>query len=358
MSPKEQIKGLYKELDRNQQKELLLELSSLDKRIKLKEEEKLECRYCKNKEIIKNGKPKSFQRYKCKSCNRNFINTTVSLYQGIKKRGKLEDYKTIMLSEGMLPLKQMALRLGISIQTAFDWRHKILISLKTQPKKFYGITELDDVWFLYSQKGRKGLDYSRKRGGSKKQGDNNFQVKMLITSDRKQTKDLSIVRIGRLQSSDINRKVGEKIGKSCTLVSDKHRSISAFAKQNRLDHISFKSSDHIADSQHHVQTVNNLASRIKAKLNYVLRGVSTKYLQNYANWYQFIESNKYIDNIEGEANKTLMRNNNSWNIFTSTEVLYKKFIKQYSKRTYRCPTKRKWKAQLKNTISLTSLFYY
>jgi hypothetical protein len=57
-----------------------------------------------------------------------------------------------------MPLKEIARKVGISQQTAFDWRHKILSAVEgVSDCKFKGIAEIDDVWFLYSQKGRKGL---------------------------------------------------------------------------------------------------------------------------------------------------------------------------------------------------------
>jgi len=360
MTPTEEIEDLFKELSTDAQDQLLKDLSSLkNKRLtKSKKSTIVGCPYCKQSDIIKDGKHKGSQRYKCKSCNRNFMATTGSAYYGIKKRDKFFEYKNIMIKEGLVPLKQMSSRLGISIQTAFDWRHKLLSSITTGTENFEGITEIDDLWFLYSQKGRQGLKYSRKRGGSKRKGDNDFQVKMLVTMDRKQSTDLSVVRIGRLKSNDIKRKVGEKISKTATLVSDKHGSISAFAKRNNIEHINFKASDHMADSKHHVQTVNNLASRIKGKLNHTLRGVSTKYLQNYSNWFQFYESNKNSDDIVLEADKILEENLDAWNTFTNMENFYKRFIKEYSKRTYRSPTKRTWKTQLKDTMTLTNLFIY
>ncbi len=285
MTVTEQIEGLYKQLSSGEQNQLLLNLPKLNKKeVPIKESSKItKCPYCKQTKIFKDGKPKGSQRYKCKSCNRNFSSTTGKVFSGLKKKSTFLEYKSIIIKEGLLPLKQMSLRLGISIQTSFDWRHKILSSLNRESEDFEGITEIDDLWFLYSQKGRKGLKYSRKRGGSKRKGDNNFQVKLLATMDRKQSTDLSVVRIGRLKSSDIKRKVGKKISKTAILVSDKHSSISAFAKRNNIEHINFKASDHLADSEHPVQTVNNLASRIKGKLNHTLRGVSTKYLQNYSN---------------------------------------------------------------------------
>jgi len=360
MTPSEQIKDIFKKLLIEEQNQLLKDLPSLrNKSLSIIEDSSIiECPYCKRTNIFKNGKQKGTQRYKCKSCNRNFKATTGKAFYGIKKRAKFDEYKRIMLKEGLQPLKQMSSRLGISHQTAFDWRHKILSSINRETENFNGITEIDDLWFLYSQKGRQGLKYSRKRGGSKRKGDNDFQVKMLVTMDRKESTDLSVVRIGRLKSSDIKRKVGGKISKTATLVSDKHGSISAFAKQNNVKHINFKASEHMADGEHHVQTVSNLASRIKGKLNHTLRGVSTKYLQNYSNWFKFYESNKNSANMELEADKILERNVDAWNTFTNNENFYKRFIKEYSKRTYRCPTKRTWKTQLKDTLTLTNLFIY
>lgn len=358
MDTRQQIKSLFTSLNKHEREVLLVELTSikeLDKNADIKSDVE-SCPFCGDTNFVKNGKHRGAQRYICKTCNRNFVFSTGAAYQGIKKKDKFESYKSIMFKEGFIPLKTMSSRIGISMQTAFDWRHKILCSLKPIDDKFENITEIDDVWFLYSQKGRKGLKYSRKRGGSKRKGDNDFQVKMLITSDRNNTKDLSVVRIGRLRSNDIDRKIGSRLEANSILVSDKHNSIKSFAKKNKIKHVSFKSSEHIADSQHHVQTVNNMAARLKGNLNHSFRGVSTKYLQSYANWFQFLETYKGDSDVISKVDKCL-DSNNSWDIFTNIEALYKKFIKEYSKRTYRCPTKREWKTQLKDTASVTALPY-
>lgn len=357
MNVSQQIKELFKMLSPIAQEELLSELSSSREPHPPIEGNVSICPYCSGVRIIKNGKHKGQQRYKCKLCSRNFSAFTGTSFQGIKKTDKFEEYKSIMFTEGFISLGKMAKRLEISIQTAFDWRHKILSSLKPKESDFNGITEMDDLWFLYSQKGRKGLKYSRNRGGSKRKGDNDFQVKMLVTSDRKQSQDFSVVRIGRIKSSDINRKVGHRIGKSCTLVSDKHSSISSFARQNNIKHISFIASEHIADKQHHVQTVNNMASRLKAKVNHTYRGVSTKYLQSYANWFHFTETYKKSEDVVKYVDKTLEGNHNAWNTFTNIEPLYKHFIENNSNRTYRCPTKRHWKSNSIEIINVAASAY-
>lgn len=357
MTAKEQIIELFKGMNSRDKDILLTELGDLkNNNDALRVDDIGSCPYCQNEHTIKNGKHKGNQRYLCKVCNRNFIYSTGTALQGIKKKGEFEEYKSIMFTEGFVPLKTMSKRLDISMQTAFDWRHKILCNLKPTDSNFIDITEIDDIWFLYSQKGRQGLKYSRKRGGSSRRGDNDFQVKLLVTSDRNNTNDMSVVRIGRLKAKDIERKIGNRIGDGVTLVSDKHQSIKSFAKKNNINHVSFKSSDHVKDEVYHVQTVNSMASRLKGDINHKLRGVSTKYLQSYANWFQITESHKNKGNILEEKDACLS-NKEQWHTYTSIEKQYANFIKKYSVRTYRCPTIRNWKTKLKDTKSIMNLGY-
>jgi transposase-like protein len=338
MTPKEKILELFTELSARDRDLVLQKLNKIGTTQSKSSEEShpLYCPHCESNLIVKNGKRGKLQKYKCKTCCKVFTSRTGTPLHKIQKPDKFEAYKTIML-ENYLPLKQMASKIGISIQTAFDWRHKILSSVNNDRVRFDGITEIDDIWFLYSQKGRKGLKYSRKRGGSKRAGDNDFQAKLLVTSDRNSNTNLSLVRIGRLKKSDIERKISGKFADDATLVSDKHRSISSFAKAEGLNHVSFKSSEHTAGGEYHVQGVNNLASKLKGTINHSLRGVSTKYLQSYANWVNLIS--KGIDNVE-------FNNNGVVDIHKNREGIYKKFIENFSKRTYRCPVKRTFKSQL------------
>jgi len=142
MTVLEQIEGLYKKLSSAEQNKLLINLPKLGNKavIQKKCSAISFCPYCKQTEIYKDGKPKGIQRYKCKSCNRNFSSTTGKVFSGIKKKSKFIEYKSIIIKEGLLPLKQMSLRLGISNQTSFDWRHKILSSLNQESEAFEGIT--------------------------------------------------------------------------------------------------------------------------------------------------------------------------------------------------------------------------
>ena len=354
MTKIEQIKELFRTLSFEEQKLLCAELSpsdDIEKPIDHKFQTISNCPYCQSNLVIKFGTRNNTQKFKCKTCHKIFTTTTGTSYYHLKKRDKFDEYKDLM-EQGYIPLKNIAAKVGISIQTAFDWRHKILCNLRETNTHFKGLTEMDDVWFLYSQKGRKGLKYSRKRGGSKRKGDNNFQVKLLITADRGKNKDLSVVRLGRLKKSDIERKVGGHFDEGSTLISDKHRSISSFAKSEGLTHVSFKAKKHTAGGDYHIQNVNNIATRLKTSVNHLLRGVSTKHLQCYANWFTYLEDKKNeIKNNNLDC--TLSNNNQTWDQFTNLEDIYKRFIENLSARTYRCPIKRKWET----SISYTSANY-
>jgi len=343
MTVKDQIIKLFGKLTEPERDLLLQELNrkQISETVLIEDASILSCPHCGSKLFVRNGKRDEMQKYKCKSCCKVFTVKTGTPFHKIQKMDKFEAYKALMM-ESYLPIKKIAEKVGISIQTAFDWRHKLLSGRNKEVTKFEGITEIDDIWFLYSQKGRKGLDYSRKRGGSKRAGDNDFQAKLLISSDRKSNTDLSLVRIGRLSKSDIQRKISGRFSIDSILVSDKHRSIASFASSEGIKHISFKAKEHSAGGEYHVQNVNNLASRLKGTINHSLRGVSTKYLQSYANWV-YLMSCKPSSN---EMDNMITQNKSAWEVHKNQEGIYKWFIDNFSRRTYRCPVKRSFASEL------------
>jgi len=349
MTVKEQILELFGKLAEPERNILLQELvrKEVSETILVEEAAILSCPHCSSKLFVKNGKRDDLQKYKCKSCCKVFTLKTGTPFHKIQKLDKFEAYKALMM-DGYLPIKKIAAKVGISIQTAFDWRHKILSGTGKEGSKFEGITEIDDIWFLYSQKGRKGLEYSRKRGGSSRAGDNDYQAKLLVTSDRKANTDLSVVRIGRLNKSDIQRKISGRFSEDSILVSDKHRSIASFANSEGLKHVSFKADRHSAGGEYHVQNVNSMASRLKGIINHSLRGVSTKYLQSYANWVHLMSSKL----TNAEMNSLMIKNKKASDMHKNRETIYKWFIENFSRRTYRCPVKRSFASAMEpNLIS-------
>lgn len=312
--------------------------TNLEKQIKC-------CPHCKSENYIRWGNYSNMKRFMCKECNRTFIATTGTAIHWLKKPDEFINYATIVFSEGFNTLEQQSKRVGISQNTAFYWRHRILIALGSDVPIFKKATEMDEIWFRYSQKGRKGLKYSRKRGRSSHKGDNSFKAKVMITKERLGELDMSLIKIGRLSAQNIVDKFSGKFTKTSILFSDKHPSFKCFSKSEGINHEVFTAKSHVKNKICHVQTVNYLAGAFNNGVNHCLRGVSTKYLQNYATWFavkeKYKNSKEKIKNIITDC----LSNIKAWDMNTNIEKLYEQFILNHSERTYRCPTKKTWKYQ-------------
>ena len=262
----------------------LLELSVKDTRICDSGESKATiCPHCGSSSIKGNGKLKGVQRYYCNSCCKNFSETTGKFWYHIKKKDKIHQYLFCLLSG--YSIRRSAKETGISIQTSFDWRHKLLTSFNSvSPTEFEGILESDDLFFAYSQKGERNLDRpSRKRGGrASKAGISDEKVAVIASCDRSVNKDFKVATLGRISKKDIDNALEGKLDKVNTICSDSHRSYTAFAKDKEATHKKFNASkgQKVVDKVYHVQNVNNMDKRLRQFMD-SFNGVATKYLQNY-----------------------------------------------------------------------------
>jgi hypothetical protein len=161
---------------------------------------------------------------------------------------------------------------GISKQTSFDWRHKILSALGKHQREqmLSGICESDDVFIEFSEKGNQNLKRApRKRGKSifvkKKRGINSDKVAILISCDRKGNKHLQAATRGRISAEDINTILKNKLAPKTVLCTHGHRSFEAFAKQNNLAHQTIKVSakEYVKKGIYHVQHFNQTAQDLK-----------------------------------------------------------------------------------------------
>src|SRR5690625_7303904 len=123
-------------------------------------------------------------------------------------------------------IRKSAEETGISVQTSFDWRHKLLTAFAAvSVEKFQGITESDDLFFPYSEKGKKELERpARQRGGKAgKAGISDEKVAVIATCDRSGNKDFKVATRGRISKKYLVRVLGGKLDKGSILCSDAHR---------------------------------------------------------------------------------------------------------------------------------------
>ena len=266
------------------------------------------CPHCSHPKYVKFGIDKGSQRYKCKSCKRSFTEYTGTWMAGLQRKDKIDDYLVLMLEEKSLDnIKEI---LSINKKTAFDWRHKILASLsQNDTDNFTGITESDETFFLNSEKGRSVSNReSRKRGGSSKsRGVSSDQVAVIVTQDRKFGLDLTVATMGRIKKVDIEKAIGNRVNPNQTILcSDAHVSYKGFAIDNKIEHHALKAviKQRVKNKIYHIQHVNSTHNRLKKWIDNTFWGVSTKYLQQYLNWYRIKEKIKYRnDKLNAFVNK-------------------------------------------------------
>lgn len=259
----------------------LLELCDSSKGFaKGEERSPVHCPRCKSVENRPDGYLKEVRRYCCTSCGKYCSETTIKFWYNIKKKSELKNYLYHMLQGHSI--RKCARECDISIQTSFNWRHKILNAFEhLQPNQYSGIIESDENHVRESHKGsRKMTRTPRKRGISKD------QIGIVASCDRKGNKGLKVVGRGRMTKSEVKKLLDERKSEGSVLFSDEHPRYKAFAKEKGIVQKTHKSSlgKRVTEGIYHVQNVNNLHQRSKKFLEKLNR-VSTKYLQNYLNWF-------------------------------------------------------------------------
>lgn len=91
------------------------------------------CPVCGATHVVRNGKRKDgTQKYICKDCGKLFVITTNSIVSGTRKDLNVWiKYVDCMLNG--FSVRKTAEECGIHRNTAFAWRHKILVPFKTWP---------------------------------------------------------------------------------------------------------------------------------------------------------------------------------------------------------------------------------
>ncbi len=308
----ETILSAFRQLSMEQQEQLLPSLqlaweskSPVLQKVKteLMEKQPLKpCPHCKAENPLKRGKIKGQQKYCCRVCNKQYRENTGTVLYNLQKKDKLQAYLEEMRKG--TSIKKTAKIVGISIQTSFDWRHKILSSTAEKlHQKLGGEIQCDELELAQSSKGERGLQRpSRKRGNDFKRnekGKKNTTVQVITAIDNHGVKMMQAVETKRLTRQQISQALASKLERNSTLITDEHHSYKAFAKDKKtITHKTFIAKAHQSktDKKVNLQKVNQTHSELRKFLDR-FHGVSTKYLQNYLNWYL---NQKNIENLNNQ----------------------------------------------------------
>ncbi len=122
------------------------------------------CPACGSTNILKNGKRKHIQRYKCKDCQNQFTPFSNTILETTKFHW--ETWVTVMeLVLNNYSLSGIRHKLerdlgygGIDRKTIFLWRHKLIHALASMPQpRLSGVVQVDETFIRESQKGTRTL---------------------------------------------------------------------------------------------------------------------------------------------------------------------------------------------------------
>lgn len=269
------------------------------------------CPYCGKKHIRRNGHRKDgTQKYVCADCGKSFTARTNTITAWSRMGLAIwKKYVDCMINK--LPIRMAASECGISVRTAFIWRHKILDALGNMGKdvELSGIAESDDTYFALSFKGdhSKPKDFDmgrppRKRGSdgiSKGLSDDLVCVPCAV--DRKGHSVAKASNLGGCSADNITTVLGDKIKSGTTFCTDGSKAQKKFADTHNLDCIQLiggRTKRGIFNIQH----INSYHSVLKQFIGN-FKGVATKYLNNYLTWNNFVN---YAKNTIQEKRKVLL----------------------------------------------------
>lgn len=264
----------------------------------INKEQAIICPHCKSSDIYGHGVYKGRKRYMCKSCKKTFNDFTGTAISCIKKTNEFQQYMELIVEN--YSIRKASSKIGVNVKTIFDWRHKLLSSLSSMNgQKFSGIVECDDKQVDINNKGDRNLNrepYKRPSDRETKRGVSNDKISIMVATDRKGSPTMQVAKIGRVDAESIEKTIGNLISSKNVLCSDAHPSIIAWAKGKHLKHHTFVASrQHVKNKCYHVQHVNSIDNLYERWIKQFY-GVSTKYLNQYLNWFIFLEKVKKSDN--------------------------------------------------------------
>lgn len=269
------------------------------------------CRKCGADKIVKFGKDKNGkQRYKCKCCGATFTETSFSAVSRTRHSEAVwETYIHLLLTGASLEV--CAFRCGISVRTAFIWRHKILNALQNDQdnRVMAGIIEADEKYIPVSYKGnhkkskRFVMPREPYRRGTDNRSNNMPKACIMCAVERHGHSYAEVLGAGQSNTQMVTHAFENRLVDDSIMLSDGGKALSNyFAKKEKIELITLKSSmsgshkggDPEIRGIYHIQTVNNFHKRLDAFLRRYT-GVATKYLNHYVSLFVWIENHKKME---------------------------------------------------------------
>ena len=257
------------------------------------EKSALICGNCQSLKIVKNGHTKTgVQTYRCKDCGLRFNDLTNTVFSHTHlSYEQIEIF--IECFNDKLSLRKTANRMDVDKKTVHLLRLKITDSLKSirENVKLQGEIESDEIYRTINLKGTKRnkmprASKPRTSKGTTTRGISKHKVCIASAIDENDVCFMEIVGTGPITSNMVKKSLTPKIGNISKLITDCKSSYESEAKNNNWNLKQIKSGTYVDEDGNSLANINSLHSGLSTFLA-PFRGVSTKHLQCYLDWYTF-----------------------------------------------------------------------
>ncbi len=283
---------------------------------KFKDKE-LFCEKCGCK-LHRNGKTTNgIQKYICSGCKKNLSETSNTIVYHSKL--SFEVWKNVIdnLLNGF-SIRRIAEENNISNYTSFRLRHKILYVLKkfVENIKLSGNIQSDEKYFSINLKGTKKENmprYSKKRTskGNGIKGISHHKICVVSSIDENDNLLLKIAGLGRCTTNMLKETLGQKLYNAEAINADSASAYQDFCEENQLILNAIPSGFH-SNSIFNISEINGVHSQLETWLS-KFKGVSTRHLQEYLDWFVYIFTMKkrfMLNKIKTKSYSNLLIDNN------------------------------------------------
>lgn len=244
-----------------------------------------ECVHCKCTRILRWGKQRGVQRYRCSACAKTFSATTGTPLHRLRHKATASKCASSM--QGYLSVRDLARKHGIHRNTALRWRHRFVSYFdKAFPPRLSGLVEADETFFRKSYKGKKGpLGRKPHKRGERAplRGVSRHHVPVLVAHERS-TKAIHLKVLPGRTGPAIKDALAEILESGVDLHTD---GLAAYQVAGRALDVTVLPSTALPVPKRlgHLQHVNQVHQDLEDWLK-PLHGVSTKHLPKYLAWYR------------------------------------------------------------------------
>ena len=243
--------------------------------------------------FYKNGKTKNgVQKYICSGCKNTISETTNKIIHHSKLSFEIWSNVIDNLLNGF-SLRRIAEENNISVLTSFRIRHKVLLGLETFIKniELSGKIQSDEKYFSINLKGTKPSNmprYSKKRTSttSPYRGISHHKICVVSSIDENDNLLLQITGLGRCTTQMLENSLGNKLKDAKSINADSASAYQEFCSKHNLVLHAVPSGFH-SNGQVNIAEINGVHSQLETWLS-KFRGISTRHLQEYLNWFTYI----------------------------------------------------------------------